>query len=41
MSNYYAQNGIRLASKFKDLSQGQTMTNSLIPHVNAEFNFKQ
>ena len=37
MSNYYAQNGVKLASKFKDVTQLGDET--FVPHVNRNFEF--
>ena len=39
MSKYYAQNGVNLASKFKDVARAQNPEITFIPHVKSEFKF--
>ena len=44
MSNYYAQNGVKLASKFKrvdsnNINNNNNMNNTFVPHVTSEFDF--
>ena len=39
MSNYYAQNGVKLASKFEDVNQTSRLESTFTPHVGPEFKF--
>ena len=39
MSNYYAQNGVKLASKFKKVDISNKSKDAFLPRVTAEFNF--